>query len=90
MFEKMKKLLEDEELARERSNREIAIFRLLQHDFPALAKIPYKEFKGAGAAYSHYERSWRKVTEKFPELRGKDWDEGRVLEENFISEFVKK
>lgn len=80
--------LEEQPLARERSNKDRAIVNVLLRDnkfFPIAQQIKRKEIDIKLLTlfvqdYNSTDRAWRKVLEERPELRGKDYENKDELE----------
>ena len=76
--EQMENFLENQPLARERSNKNRAIANLLLKGHPSLeiGKSLLTEIVGEALSI---DRLWRKVLEEREDLRGSDYKQGKIL-----------
>jgi hypothetical protein len=72
-YEEIRALLVKNEEARERRNKWRAVRACLVKNMPELKDIPPHTLIDALAIAGSYDRAWRKVTEEYPALRGKDY-----------------
>lgn len=78
--------LVDEPRFRERSNRERGIVNLLIKKYPVLAEVPKDVMIKAVHDFSSMDRSWRKILEETPKLRGTDYGDKESLEKLYQAE----
>jgi len=64
----------DEPKARERKNKNRAIKHILAKKYPSLRSIDPGVLQEAVKKSQSLDRSWRKLLEENPKLRGKDYD----------------
>lgn len=74
--------LEVQPLARERKNKDRAIVNVLLARYPQFRALDKKDLVTFVQQHSSMDRSWRKILEERPELRGDDYREKNELEED--------
>lgn len=84
--DKLKTFLEQNTWARERKNKNIAVAALLYDEPDKLIRIKDKQSRVRAFAdlireANNLDRCWRKILEEYPEIRGKDYDDKVVLEQ---------
>lgn len=67
--------------ARERAGRTNGIVNVLLDYYPALRQFPKIDLIDFCKDYVSLERKWRMILKERPELRGKDYDDKEVLEQ---------
>lgn len=77
----VKELLEKEPKARERSNKNRAIGRVIEKNFNLT--IPIETLRDVVGEILTLDRQWRKTLEEYPELRGTDYSEGEKLSQDY-------
>lgn len=83
MYEDILNYLKEEPKARERRLHQRGMVNLLLQDYPELKEIPKDKLVEFCHSFESYCRIWRKVLEENPEVRGKDYDTKRIVEENY-------
>lgn len=73
--------LKDEPKFRERCNKDRGIVNLLRDKYPQLIPISKETLTSVIQDANSMDRYWRLLTSRYPELRGKDYDTKRVVEE---------
>lgn len=92
MQEAMKQKLRDFPAFRERSQRGVYLTKWALRDTELLQKqidgvmMTMNELSKFAIRYASLERLWRDTLLKYPELRGKDYDEGNELEEKKLKQ----
>ncbi len=72
--DKLKKLLQDEPRARERRNKVRAVSQILRKNHPVLSAVVPEVLQLIVDETIALERYWRGLLQKYPELRGQDYD----------------
>lgn len=76
----MKAYLELQPLARERKNKNRGIVNILIETYPSLSTLPKEYLVDVVADAMTLDRSYRKILETCPELRGSDYHQKDELE----------
>lgn len=76
-MENMHSLLTVEEWARERKNKYEAVAFLIKQKYPQLREVPDSTLADVVFDACREDRYWRRVTQLFPELRGKDYEKNK-------------
>lgn len=84
--DRVKRFLEIEPKAREWTNKNLAISHLLLDKFDGIARLKdrrqrRKAFAELILEANNMDRCWRKVVEENPDLRGSDYNDKKILEQ---------
>jgi hypothetical protein len=71
------KYLEEEPKARERKNKPRALANLLFRRFPELQELDKDKLEQIASFIVSSERSWRKILQEHPRLRGSDYEKSK-------------
>lgn len=82
-YDIVKSYLEIEPRARERKNLTRAMVNLLLNKYPELKDINKDKLIDFCRDYDSYIREWREVTRLEINLRGKDYDDGKILSQKY-------
>ena len=77
----VKNYLETEPRFRERKNKTRGLVNLLIKRYPAIEGIPKQILEDVCADFASMDRSWRQTLEHYPHLRGSDYGDKEVLEQ---------
>lgn len=80
-MEELKRYLEEEPRARERSQKDRGIVNVLLKRYPDLASLDKTMLTEFVREHNNMDRSWRKILEENPSLRGSDYNEKTKLEQ---------
>lgn len=86
IYDRVKNYLEKEPRARERTYQARAMINLLLEDYPEFKDIPKQNIIDFCQDFESFTRQWRKVTEENVYLRGQDYADKQILEENKMLE----
>lgn len=78
-MEEVIQYLKTNEWARERANRKVAILNNVAKDHIWIATLQTKQITDFLADYMKLDKYFREVERLYPELRGKDWEDGKTL-----------
>ncbi len=81
MYEEIKKHLKENIKVRERRNKNLFIAWLLSKKYGDNNVIPFTKIEDLIVDAASYDRAWRKVLQDCPHLRGSDYVEKEVLEQ---------
>jgi hypothetical protein len=73
--------------ARERANRKVAILNNLSEEHKWIATLQTRQITDFLADYMKLDKYFREVERLYPELRGQDWEDGKVLSQSVQQEF---
>jgi hypothetical protein len=85
-YELIKQRLTDFIWFRERTNKNFGIAKLLIRQYNLDGKIDPKTLEDMLAEHATLDRTWRKVLQENPHLRGQDYDEKVILEQKKVLE----
>lgn len=84
--QQLQKYLEMQPLARERKNKDRGIVNVLLNKYPELLFIEKESLVKFVKDYNSMDRSWRQILSETPSLRGSDYNDKDLLEEEKLVE----
>jgi len=86
-MDKVKAYLQTHLWARERANRKVAILNNLAEEHKWIANLQTRQITDFLSDYMKLDKYFRECERIYPELRGKDWKDGKTLAQNVQKEF---